>query len=97
MWQERTRGTDIPEDFRWAMVYHHGLPVATCPVEAVSDDHLTLMCGPLAFERRAWLSVSLSRAPDDGSLAENRSVSGEVESVGAHRLSIRIEPETLES
>ena len=97
MWEEHPRDTDVPEDFRWAMVYHDGLPVATCPVEAVGDGHLTLMCGPLAFERRARLSVSLSRARDGSSLEEDRSLSGEVEAVGAHRLSIRLEPETLDS
>ena len=97
MRQEQATTGGPPRDFRWAMVYHHGLPVATCPVEAVSDDHLTLMCGPLAFERNARLAVSLSRTRDGGSLMEERSFSGEVEAIEAYRLSIRLEPETLES
>lgn len=80
----------VPQDLRWAMVYHHGLPVATCPVEEVTDERLTLICGPLCFEHNASLSVSLSRARDGSSLDESFQYSGEIESADAQRLSIRV-------
>jgi len=88
--QKEPTAQAVPEDFRWAMVYHHGLPVASCPVEEVTDERLKLICGPLCFERNAHLSVSLSRARDGSSLDESYQFSGEIESADAQRLSLRI-------
>ncbi|HKJ71484.1 MAG TPA: hypothetical protein VKA55_07000 [Gammaproteobacteria bacterium] len=80
----------IPGDLRWAMVYHQGLPVATCPVASVTDERVELMCGPLRFERNAELAVSLSRDRDGGRLAEDLRVLGQVEEIGSNRLALRI-------
>lgn len=44
----------------WAMIYHQGLPVAVCPVEAVGAEYLKVVCGPLRFERHAPLVLQFT-------------------------------------
>ena len=65
------------QGFDRAMIYLQGLPVAICPVLGLEGDRLTLMAGPLRFERDGRLAAEL--LPPEPPPASKRKVSGRIE------------------
>lgn len=74
----------------WAMIYHQGLPVAVCPVEAVGGETLQVVCGPLRFERHAPLVLQFTSHHELGRIGAR--MRGTVEGFDESGMRVRLEP-----
>lgn len=80
-----------PQAFgNWAMIYHQGLPVAVCPVEAVGGDTLQVACGPLRFERQALLVLQFTSHREPGQVGTR--MQGTVEGFDENGMRVRLGP-----
>jgi len=74
----------------WAMIYHQGLPVAVCPVEAVDDDCMKVTCGPLRFERHAPLVLQFTTHREPERVGARMQAT--VEEFDEQGMQVRLEP-----
>ena len=79
----------------WAMIYHQGLPVAVCPVEAVGDDTLQVACGPLRFERQAFLVLQFTSHREPARVGTR--MEGTVEGFNENGMRVRLGPPAARS
>lgn len=83
--------SNAPREFgSWAMIYHQGLPVAVCPVEAVGGDTLQVGCGPLRFERHAPLVLQFTSHREPRRIGTR--MKGTVEGFNENGMRVRLAP-----
>jgi hypothetical protein len=71
------------------MVYHHGMPVAVCPVAEQERDWVSLACGPLRFERDTFLILYLSA--DGDPLKHGVQAAGRVAACTGSHVNVRLQ------